>query len=144
MTLKESCDSALAAPELTPCLGSDGKLRTFCNLAVARICAEMGYSGFAGLTANEITRKCRREWLSVSGRDAFRLAAKDALCVAALELPRHGHAAVVYPAQAMADSPSWRKAVPLLANVGRVNGIMRASQCFPSEPEYFVRIGGKT
>jgi hypothetical protein len=49
----------------------------------------------------------------------------------------HGHVAVVYPAP-MQRSGSWNKTVPMLANIGKKNGLMRASQAFPLEPDYFV------
>jgi len=49
----------------------------------------------------------------------------------------HGHVSVVYPAP-MQRSGSWNKMVPMLANIGKTNGLMRTSQAFPVEPDYFV------
>jgi len=49
----------------------------------------------------------------------------------------HGHVAVVYPAPVQ-RSGSWNKMVPMLANIGKTNGLMRTSQAFPVEPDYFV------
>jgi hypothetical protein len=37
----------------------------------------------------------------------------------------------------MQHSGSWKKDVPLLSNVGKKNGVMRASQAFRVEPAYY-------
>ncbi len=49
----------------------------------------------------------------------------------------HGHVASVHPAP-IQYSASWDKKVPMVANVGAKNGLMRASQAFPVEPDYFL------
>ena len=163
MCLKDFCDEAIKKfpPEIDPKTGA--VLKTFCNFAVDYVAQRMGYKGFnyngAPYMADRICSVLLADWLELDGEQAHRLAASGVLCIAAqssaeiraaairlnkpaLKDARHGHIAVVYPAPRMVQSASWRKEVPLLANVGRKNGILGASQCFPAEPKYFYKPGG--
>ena len=155
MCLKDFCDEAIL--KFPPKLDERGNaVETYCNLALDYIARRMGYSGFHNshgvpLMADEICSVLLRDWLAVDGESIARLAASGTLCVAAmssteiraaaemfnkatLKDARHGHVAVVYPVP--------RKEVPLLANVGKTNGVLGASRCFPAEPKYYYKPGG--
>lgn len=163
MCLKDFCDEAIK--KFPPKLDSDGNaIETYCNMALDFIARRMAYNGFhnangAALLADNICSVLLRDWLAIDGEQAHRLAGSGVLCIAAmssadiraaaenlnkpaLKNARHGHIAVVYPAPRMVQSASWRKEVPLLANVGRKNGVYGASQCFPAEPKYYYKPGG--
>ena len=45
--------------------------------------------------------------------------------------------AVLFPG-AMVFSSKWQKECPVLANVGKRNGVMGANWAFETEPDYFV------
>lgn len=157
MCLKAFCDEAIA--EFPPAV--DAKTRevkyTYCNLAADYICRRMGYIGFRDkngpILADRICEVLNLAWVAIDGDTAFKLARAGTLCMSAMssaelrKLPKfkdakHGHVAVVYPADKMEYSGSWAKDCPILANVGATNGAMRASKCFPAEPKYYILPGG--
>lgn len=133
--LRDVCEKLVMDPGLKP--------ETFCNVAVQRVAHYYGCFDLDGLMANSMILFMRRSphFLIVQGEDAHEYAATGKLAIAAHEYDGHGHVAAVYPSDAMFYSPSWKKAVPFLANVGISNGIKPASECFPvsmGEPIYFV------
>lgn len=163
MCLKDFCDEAIKKypPKINPKTGEVEA--TYCNFAADFIARRLGYTGFgyngAPYMADRICSVLLSDWLAVDGEQAHRLASAGVLCIAAMSSAEiravasrlnkpalanasHGHIAVVYPAPRMVQSASWRKDVPLLANVGRTNGVLGASQCFPAEPKYYYKPGG--
>lgn len=139
--LRRICESVVKDPHL---LGV-GSI-THCNEAVYRICRQFsGYEGFYDkkrqdiITANEMCdlMSAGGEWSKCDGKWANEYAMSGGLAVAAQKAEGHGHVAVVFPSSMM-KSGSWGKDVPMLANVGKTNGVMPASKCFTSEPSYFV------
>lgn len=145
--LKEVLDAVRTMPDLIP---HDGI--TYCNIALDRV---LGLCGIPRMTnrvtgqphlANDMIDTMRAntsQWTPVSGDVACARAGQGILVVACLQAEGHGHLAPVLPLP-MAFSPSWGKQVPFLSNVGRRNGVLRASQCFRTEPEYYsVKIGGQ-
>ena len=137
--LKRICDSVVADPYLVAVDQGD-KLKTFCNLSVYRICRQFASNNdFDGLLANQIFDYCATsdKWAKVDGPWAAEFAQSGGLAIAAQKEKGHGHCAVVYPAP-MIRSPSWGKDVPVIANVGKTNGIMACSRGFKTEPSYFV------
>lgn len=119
---------------------------TFCNFALWEVAAEMGYEEFKAkqMTANQIVRhmESSREWRVIeSGEEASELAKRGDLVVAGRKYPKHGHVAAVAPVERMLFSGSLNKYVPLVYNVGKKNGLMKVSECFPpaeGEPTYFA------
>jgi len=75
-------------------------------------------------------------WTAVDGDVACARASQGVLVVACQQASGKGHVAPVYPVP-MQYSPSWGKSVPVLSNVGKLNDLLRASQAFRTEPEYF-------
>lgn len=138
--LREILNSVRIMPDLIP---HDGM--TFCNIALDRVLGLCGIpriinpaTGFPAL-ANDMIDTMRAnpgQWTPVSGDVACARAGQGVLVVACQQAKGHGHLAPVLPLP-MAFSPSWGKQVPYLSNVGRRNGVLRASQCFKTEPEYF-------
>lgn len=145
--LKEACDEVVNNGDLIP-RKINGKLITFCNIAVYRICAIVGYDNFADMTANDIWDYCARNWIIPYGEPqekanvAQRAADIGDLAIAALKEIPHGHAAVIYPGGPMIYSGKWQMYSPRVANVGKTVGLMGANYAFMNPPDYFV--AGKT
>lgn len=99
----------------------------------------MGYSGFAGLLANEIFEKMVREWKKVPPAWACEFANTGGLAIAAVKGHQHGHVAVVFPGATTIYSGKWKEEAPLVANVGQTCGIMGANYAFKEKPSYFIR-----
>lgn len=117
-------------------------VETYCNFALQAYAEQCGYSGFKGLTANEIYSKAAqsKEFTPDSAERAVEHAKKGGFSFAAKQYPVHGHCAAVYPGP-MVYSGSWAKQVPLVANIGKSNGIMATSLAFSvkdGEPVYFL------
>lgn len=123
--LKGACDQVVADPELAPRGG-----KTYCNVSARRVAAAMGFqmpvmlaNAMIGYLANS------PEWMSVEMDEAAAHAVLGKLAFVALSEEPHGHIAPLYPAPA-AESGSWGQKVPIIANVGKTNGIMRLSGAF--------------
>lgn len=119
----------------------DGK--TYCNLAFMEVAAEMGCDVFRGMMANQIIDYVSKakDWRRVTGEEAHEHARRGGLGVASRKGRPHGHVAAVFPGERMLFSGSLNKYVPLVANVGKKNGIMKASEAFPvkeGEPDYYI------
>ena len=131
------CEEIVADPQLRPRKVGE-IITTYCNVAVRRIAVEMGYTGFASsMTANDMIAHMRQHWLRTTAEDARTQACAGKLAIAAQTGTQHGHVAVIYP-DVMGYSESWKKLVPMIANVGKTNGILRTSQAFMTEPDYYV------
>ncbi len=83
-------------------------------------------------------------WRKVTDAEASMHALHGGLAVAGKKYPRaHGHVAIVFP-DSPAYSGAYRKTVPMLANVGHKNGIMKMSYAFAAskgEPGYWIYLG---
>lgn len=153
--LKDILDTVRKQSDLVPVVDKDGHvLTTFCNIGLDRILKLCDLprmvNGLNGqpLMANAMVNYMRNsssQWEKVDGDVACARASQGILVVAAQAndtLNGHGHVAAVYPAQEE-YSGSWGKEVPMLNNIGRpfkdgrFNQVMRASQCFRMEPEYY-------
>ena len=121
---------------------------TYCNLAVSKIlegvCGETPFydekKGRVMLANEMIESMAGRPTMFVllkDGMDAFDNAKEGYVVLACLTGTGHGHIAALYPSEEMEFSASWDKAVPMLANVGKENAVMRASKCFKEEPKYY-------
>lgn len=143
-TLKDACLHVVQAKDYSPRdVTGDGKPETFCNMAVQYVAERMGCGAFiGGPLANRMhdLMEMSGEFTQVSGDDAAALAQKGCLVIASRKGERHGHVAVVFPAGPQ-FSASLEKNVPVVANVGKRNGIMRVSLAFPvedrQEPFYY-------
>ncbi len=131
-------------PSLQP---ENGK--TFCNFGARRGAQLFQCSDF---DADDLTADAMiwillgsTHWAKTSdGEIAAAFARSGNLCFAAMSSERlgeeHGHIAAVFPADTE-FSPSLKINVPLIANVGAKNGIMKTSEAFPIEkgcPDYFL------
>lgn len=139
------CEETINEPSL---LGRKGT--TYCNIAVQRISEFFGFHGFRGLLANDMYKVClnsdRWSLLKIFRVDkktfsdcliAQSRAMNGNFVVAAKRGSGNGHIAVVYPGK-MAYSGKWGEDVPLVANVGKKNGIMGANYAFKERPEFFI------
>lgn len=141
--LRRVCDFVLGAKQYKPKEGN-----TYCNLAVSKImdgvCGETPFYDEKKkrvMLANEmiVSMEGRPSMfvLLKDGMDAFDNAKEGYVVIACKTGEEHGHIVVLYPSEEPEFSASWDKAVPMLANVGKVNAIMRASKCFKEEPKYY-------
>ncbi len=151
--LKDVCDQVMADSDLAPEFDKTGRVSvTHCNAGALLVAQAMGCSEFDTegdpLIADQMIAlmeaNASGKWQTVSGSAATIHALSGGLAFAAktsVELGEaHGHIAAVYP-MGMQRSNSWKRDVPVLANVGRENGAEKASQVFPvlkGEPTYFA------
>lgn len=141
--LKEVCDRIIHDPKLAPGVGV-----THCNegariVAQALRCPEFDDESLLADDMYNLMKSGPR-WAKVTGSDATIHALGGGLAFAALSSHRlgeaHGHLACIYPV-GMQYSGSFKKDVPMVANVGRQNGEEKVSQAFPvtkGEPDYFI------
>ena len=139
--LKKICDLVVNASEFKP-VGDVTK----CNLAVRKILEGMGVDLFFDkklkrvLLANEMIDFIIAHpamFARYSDTDSAISDAREGYVIMACQKGQfHGHVAILYPVGSEL-SDSWRKMVPMLANVGKENKVMRASKCFRTEPEYY-------
>lgn len=135
--LRAACDDAMANPAFQP-----HDHVTYCNKAVGFIAERVGVADFpASMLANQQVAFAESFWESVTPEEAQERANRGEFVVAAKEYPVHGHVAVVYPKGGECGiSGSWGK-VPWLANIGKTNGVLKASECFPvkeGKPGYWA------
>ncbi len=123
--LKGACDQVVADPELAPRGG-----KTYCNVAARRVASAMGFQ-MEVMLANAMIEYLAKNpsWKEASLEDAAAHAVLGKLAFVALSEEPHGHLAPLYPSPA-AESGSWGQKVPIIANVGKTNGIMRLSGAF--------------
>jgi len=140
---REFCHMLVADPEMQA-ETTDAGLKTKCNYALRKACIELlDYQGFDGMMANAIIRAAKYSpgmWRMSTGEHARKAVIEGGFAFAGKEYPEHGHVALIYPGPMM-RSGSWDVDVPLVANVGRRNGVMKVSQAFPvsqGQPDYFV------
>lgn len=147
--LADICESVVSDSDFKAAGG-----KTYCNMAALLVAQTMGCKEFdhgvgedplladamIGLMESNGSGKWRRATGSeatihaLGGGLAF--AAKASFALGA----DHGHIAAICPL-GMQHSGSLKKDVPLVANCGRLNGIMKVSQAFPvakGEPDYFI------
>ena len=143
---KEILDAVREQPDLAPVIdtNSGAVIRTYCNVALDRVMGLMGvvrmiYPNGQPMMANDMCQFMKNNpdrFTQVAGEIAVARAHQGILVIACQEEEGHGHVAPVLP-MGMQISGSWGKEVPMLSNVGKINGVLRASQCFKTEPEYF-------
>lgn len=141
--LKSICDEVINDPLLQP---HDGE--TFCNLGARKVAQSLNCHDFDDLSLHadqmiSIMESSIR-WQKVNGSDATIHALGGGLAFAALTSEalgeKRGHIAAVYPV-GMQRSGSYSCDVPLVANVGRLNGEEKVSQAFPPSrgmPLFFI------
>lgn len=132
--LKAICDRVVTDPELAP---RDGK--TYCNVASHRIAIAMGFQ-MEMMLANAMIEYLAKDpaWKEASLDGAGEHGLSGRLAFVALSEEPHGHIAALYPAPP-AESSSWGQKVPIIANVGKVNGIMRLSGAFKAADKERIR-----
>jgi len=140
---KEACLFAVQDPDLIASdINGDGHKQTKCNFGVQQICEAIGYYGFKGKTANQIYSLLIVDSGWIRSRAAVcmdKLKKGKAIAIAAYEDEPHGHVAMMYPGD-FGESGKWESQdVPLVANIGKKNGVMFANYAFGQEPAYFYR-----
>lgn len=117
--------------------------RTYCNMALNAYAKTFGYNGFDGKLANEICDIASNSADFTIEKDPERVmkhAANGGFAFAGKRGEKHGHVAAVFPGP-LVYSGSWKMSVPVLANVGKSNGIMPTSMAFSvkdSPPDYYI------
>ena len=138
--LKQILDKVREQEDLQP---HDGI--TYCNIATDRILGLCGIPRMVNklngkpLMANDMIdfmANSPSRFIKVNGVGAYLRANGGALVFACQKGDVHGHLCPIYPID-MGFSPSWGKDVPFCSNVGKVNKVLRASQCFHDEPVYY-------
>jgi hypothetical protein len=140
--LKRICDEAVIHKDFLPhVMILHGNTWTFCNKAANYIAWRFAsYLDFELKLANDIITLMeeRPEWVKVErGIWASEYARSGGLAFAVQRAKNHGHIAAIYPTKD-GYSAKWHKRTPYVANVGRKNGVMRCSEAFKIEPEYYV------
>ena len=142
--LKDFLLALVKAPELQP---QDGK--TFCNIGAKRVADLFGCTDFDNpdWLADEMIRliSWSPSWTKTSfGEIAAAFSQLGGLAFAAMDSQtldeEHGHIATIFPADCEL-SPSLNCLVPLVANVGAKNGILKVSEAFPvakGQPDYYL------
>ena len=150
LRLKTILDSVRAQEDLQPAYNLAGEvIVTYCNIGIDRI---LGLYGALRMTnrlsgqphlANDMIDCMENNpalYLKVSGEEAAAMAIIGGLIIAGQKDDSgHGHVAAVYPGPTD-YSGSWAKDVPVLNNIGKTVGVLRASQCFKTEPTYYALI----
>jgi len=134
--LRGLCDEAVANPAFAPRGG-----RTFCNFAARFVAEGMGFFGFPSvILANDMIEllAVTPGWTEDSIARAHLHASRGGLAFLALTEYPHGHLAAVYPAP-MEASGTWGEDVPILANVGRENGIKKTSAVYRVDKRPLIR-----
>ena len=137
--LLEACRSAIE--EYPPKKNDKGEvIETYCNWALRDIALTVGCGELRDKTANQIHKHALNNpqlFIQDSGERAAAHAMRGGFAFASQTADIHGHVAAVAPME-MEFSGSWNKKVPVLANVGKENGMLRSSKCFRTEPTYFL------
>jgi hypothetical protein len=105
------------------------------------VASQLGYTGFRGMVANDMVALMSKspDFARVAPASAQNLANDGRLVIAGIKGDDHGHVAVCHPGE-LFYSRKWRQDCPIVANVGRTNGIMSASWAFSDEPGYYAWI----
>lgn len=142
--LKSALDSVLAKAAPGGSLAPQPDGTTYCNVAVCDAGRALGLVDWDPNThtANRIAAICAADtsgWSVVDSQGAADAALAGRWVLACAIEAKHGHVASVYPAPAQM-SQTWGHVVPMVANVGKSVGIMRASGAFrmANQPSYYV------
>lgn len=118
----------------------DGKC--LCAVAVKVIADHMECHEFCDyMTASDIISflKYHPNWYQGSGESAHKYSHRGRLAVAAQEINKSSHLAVIYPYPHMHQSKDWDMDVPYCANICKDNGVIApVSNFFEKEPMYFL------
>lgn len=101
-------------------VNGDGKVETWCNMAVHHVCARFGYEKFKGMVANQIVDYMRRkpeEWELLPMASAQEMANSGRLLIAGMTAEQHGHVVVIRPG-IEGFSGKWQVKAPKACNVG--------------------------
>ena len=122
--------------------------RTFCNLALIAYAHTFGITCFDDKVANDICNTASDHpdfTIETDPERVMKHAANGGFAFAGKRGEKHGHVAAVFPGP-LVYSGSWKRSVPMLANVGKSNGIMPCSMAFSvkdSPPDYYLyKVGG--
>jgi hypothetical protein len=113
---------------------------TFCNFALDLI-LRIGWGKMhaTGKRANDIYDVMKKEWEQIIDFTPYsHIDPKQPIVAAQFNPTGSGHVALVLPGERWMFSGKWDKQVPVVANIGRKNGIMGVNWAFSVEPEYFT------
>lgn len=127
---------------------------TFCNVGVHRCAKLFAYLGFTKdnstepLMAREMIALIKSQgsgWLICDARQAVDFVLRGGFGVSFMEFEPepHDHIATIYPAK-MEPSGSLKCDVPLVANIGKKNAVMKSSGAYPvarGEARYAIYVG---
>jgi hypothetical protein len=135
--LKDLCDFVVSNPAW---VAKDGK--TYCSRATDYICQGFGHFFAHDSLANGmiISMENSPSWRLETDLDRVAgLAMGGVLVVLGLKEDPHGHVCVVYPALDQM-SGTWGSPVPLVANVGQKNGVLKLSQVFKEAARNSIQV----
>ena len=114
----------------------DGEWVTKCKIAVNFIMENFSYFGFINQMANGIisSMECSDYFKEVSFKEGFNLAKDGNIVIASQKGLKHGHVAVLYPADFMQVSGSFGSEVPMVLNMGMTVGIVHLGFAFSKNP----------
>jgi len=119
LALIDACCEAYDRFSLSRDVTGDGIKETFCNLAVAYVCKQLGYHRLQGMVANQMVEflKTSTDWESVPIQIAQDYANQGRLLIAGQSNAPHGHVAVIRPGRA-GKSKKWGVPSPKVCHVG--------------------------
>ena len=126
---------------------------TFCNVGVHRGAQLFKYDGFTtkegwplmARSMIEVVKARKTGWLICESKQAVDFVLRGGLGVSFMEFAPdpHDHVALIYPAK-MEASGSLGREVPMVANIGKKNAIMKSTGAYPvarGECRYAIFVG---
>lgn len=121
---------------------------TYCNVGFVRILMELNSKNLhyfvddrtkKPFLANAIIDILDKNFKTIDFKTLLEnILFSNIIYVAGLKGVGHGHVAVVYPMPGFVYSSKFKTLVPLVANVGKINGIMGLNYAFSEMPKIYV------
>lgn len=138
-----ACHKVLADRSLLP-IGNV----TFCNIGFVRILMELNSQNLhyfvddrtkKPFLANSIVEILDKNFETIDINTLLKnIIFSNTIYVAGIKGEKHGHVAVVYPMYSFVYSQKFKTTVPLVANIGKINGIMGLNYAFSEMPKIYV------
>lgn len=121
---------------------------TYCNIGFVRILMELDSQNLhyfidernkKPFLANAIVDILDEKFETIDLKTLLdNILSSNVIYVAGIKGVNHGHVALVYPMHGFVYSSKFKTLVPLVANVGKINGIMGLNYAFSEMPKIYV------
>ena len=137
--IRLACHKVLGNTEILPKNGE-----TYCNIGFWLMMKLLGHSipftnqaQNSPLLANEIIDILEKNYKKIDMDYCLNNVLSGNIFVCGLKAKEHGHIAVIYPMISPVISKKFKKEVPLVANIGKTNGIMGMNWAFREMPNFY-------